>query len=104
MAVRGLRDGPAGAGFSEDAVREMYLREEARAADALALAECLVPQLLAHWPSRSAAAAVGPVPPSLPPVTRAPGTGSPAISDLLDAMLAAERTNRRPPARATREA
>jgi len=104
MAVRRLRDNPAGAGFPEDVVKGLFAREESRAADAVALAEFLVPQLLAHWPPRSPAAVAGPVPPSLPPVPRAPGTGSPAISDLLDAMLAAERSNRRPLARVTREA
>ncbi|MBL9214441.1 MAG: hypothetical protein JNG83_03090 [Opitutaceae bacterium] len=89
-----LQHGPDS--LPESELRELYVVEARRAADALALAELLIPQLTRQPTAartRSEAVAI-PVP--MPPAVRMPEAGVPAIPDLLDAMLAAERKARRP--------
>lgn len=74
----------------------LFAAEERRVADAVALGEWLLPRLLAALPPVQPDAVVRPVARSLPADSR-PATipaGPPAISDLLDAMLAAERPGR----------
>ncbi len=108
-AVRDFRLAHGVEALPESKLQEMFAREEARIADAVALAEILIPQLVA---ARAGAPVVTqtyvatreePVTAPVIPfssddssaVPRAPATGSPAIPDLLDAMLAAERHSRR---------
>lgn len=108
-AVGELRTVLASDVLSESELRALFSREEQRVTDAAVLSELLIPQLLGRLavsapsgpPGVFRPAAAGP---ALPPVPRAPAAGSPAIPDLLDAMLAAERTNRRPLAPSKRQA
>jgi hypothetical protein len=89
------------AALPESELRAIFTREEQRVADAMILSELLVPTLLKALSVPPAAP--GPVPSSSPwrepsaprPNSAAPVGGSPAIPDLLDAMLAAELTGRR---------
>ncbi len=100
-AILELRARPGGNRLPEPELQALYTLEARRVADAAVLCELMLPALLGHF---SSAASSAPPPASRlagePSVliARPPGTGSPAIPDLLDAMLAAERTNRRPPA------
>lgn len=89
-----------------DAVRDtdlaaLFAREGERVAEAMLTAELLIHRLTEIWPATPAAARVIAVrePESAPaparPAARALPTTPPAISDLLDAMLAAERPSTR---------
>ena len=88
-------------------LREMYKAAACRVTEAVITAELLIPQLVgslaASGPGRSRplASAATEAPAPLSGATP-PAAGSPAIADLLDAMLAAERTARRPLASAHR--
>jgi hypothetical protein len=87
-----LAGGPETPGEQE--LGEIYARESRRIADAVVIAEILATRLA------PAAAAPRPAPgPSLraaiPAVPRPAGSGTPAIPELLDAMLDAERSGRR---------
>jgi hypothetical protein len=77
----------------ESELRAMFATEERRVADAVILSELLAPRLVA---AGVPAPAAGPRPVQSPPAAHRPAVpaGPPAISDLLDAMLAAERTGR----------
>lgn len=93
-AVAACRTEQGAAALPEDEVQAWFAAEQRRVAEAAILSELLAPRLLAVLPrvpgpreSRPARSGVPPVP-----------SGPPAISDLLDAMLAAERTGRRPAA------
>lgn len=84
-----------------DLLQRIFSRETERAADAAALSELLLPHLLARLtppaiPGRGTPSRPDPGLPAAPVVRPAVSAGSPAIPDLLDAMLAAERSNRRP--------
>jgi hypothetical protein len=114
-AVRDFRLAHGPASLTESELNEMRAREEHRIADAVLLAEVLIPQLLAARatpaaaapdnnyrgePMRVPAGSVVPFPPdivSAPP--QAATADQSAIPDMLDAMLAAERNSRRPTAR-----
>ena len=96
-AVRTYREASGAEALTESQLHEMFLIEGGRAADASALCELLIPRLTAvlsapapheQRPRRVAA------PPPLKRET-SPEGGHPDISELLDAMLAAERTGRR---------
>lgn len=93
-AVRDLRLAHGPEALPESELRAMFATEERRVAEAVILSELLVPRLVAGG---IPAAAAGPRP-SVQPPSGAPRVGPPAgppvISDLLDAMLAAERTGR----------
>jgi hypothetical protein len=97
-----LESGPAG--LSEDRLCAMFVSEAEHVAEAMILAELLVPQLARLLPAPGPArpALFAPLPAAVSPGRTVPAGESPAISDLLDAMLAAERTGRRL-APATRE-
>ncbi len=74
----------------------LFAAEERRVADAVILCELLLPRLLAALPTARPDAAARSVARTLPPSARTATipAGPPAISDLLDAMLAAERPDR----------
>jgi hypothetical protein len=101
VAVRGLRQEQLGEILPESVLREMFTCEEQRVANAVALTELLLPKLLEGLAERTPPGGRVSVPrPAqavpLSSVSRAPAAGSPLIPDLLDAMLAAEFTNRHP--------
>ncbi len=75
---------------------DLFAAEERRVADAVILSELLLPRLLAALSAARTDAVTRPVARSLPSDARpaAIPAGPPAISDLLDAMLAAERSGR----------
>jgi hypothetical protein len=92
-AVRDHRLAHGPDALPESELREMFAREERRVAEAVILSELLAPRLVRVMP----AAAAGPqptVPVSPGAVRPSRPAGPPAISDLLDAMLAAERNGR----------
>lgn len=101
-AVRDLRLAHGPEALSESELKALFTTEERRVAEAAILAELLVPRLVEALPSASGPVVFSgsrPVPPSQPAAMRATApAGSPAIPDLLDAMLAAERNSRRQPA------
>jgi hypothetical protein len=107
-AVRDFRLAYGPAALTESELRALHAREEQRIADAVVLAEILIPQLtMRRAPSGTCIAPTTPdsnapppaPPPPPPPVSpRPPASGSPGIPDLLDAMFAAERAQRRAPA------
>lgn len=91
-------DGEAG-GLSEEELRTIFTTESERVANAVVLAELLVPLLAGLVP-----AAVAPVPAA--PAVRSPSVAAgtpPTITDLLDAMLAYERSGRTAAPAAKRE-
>ena len=94
--------GPAG--LSEEKLCALFVSEAEHVAEAMVLAELLVPQLARLMPGVGAARVplFAPTPVAAPAGRLAPGE-SPAIPDLLDAMLAGERTGRRHPAATSRE-
>ncbi len=101
-AVREWRAAHGAEALSDDELRRLFAAEEQRVAEAVVLAELLIPQLVGGRPPVPAK----PVPASPAPArprTPAASSGSPAIPDLLDAMLAAERTGRRPAPALARE-
>jgi hypothetical protein len=104
-AVRDFRlmEGPEA--LPESELQAMLASEERRVADAQILSELLLPRLVEHFPAEPSPArsrGVRSLPGPLPAATKAVA-GPPTIPDLLDAMLAAERTGRRPAPVAQRE-
>jgi hypothetical protein len=97
VAVRDLRLAHGPAVLPEAELQAMFAAEDQRVAEAVILSELLIPRLVESWPVH-AGPATGrrSVPASPPSAARAPAAGPPAIPDLLDAMLAAERTGRHP--------
>ena len=96
-AVRDYRLAHGPDALPESEVRAMFVTEENRVADALILSELLVPRLTAPaagagWSAPHSPARERPV----TPVRPLAGAGPPAIPDLLDAMLAAERARHHP--------
>ncbi|MBI2496552.1 MAG: hypothetical protein HYV75_00995 [Opitutae bacterium] len=99
-AVRDLRLAHGPEALAESELHGLFAAEERRVAEAVILSELLIPRLVESWPAGPPARPPGSprtLPP--PPAARAPApaAGPPAIPDLLDAMLAAERTGRHPP-------
>jgi hypothetical protein len=92
-----LASGPAS--LSEDQLCAMFVTEAEHVTEAVVLAELLAPQLARLLPASASGPArpalFAPLPSDASPGRTVPGE-TPAISDLLDAMLAAERTGRRP--------
>jgi hypothetical protein len=97
-AVRDFRLEFGPASLPDEKLCAMFVSEAEHIAEAMVLAELLAPQLArlcpAAGPSRTPQFAASP---AATPAPRGAPDGSPAITDLLDAMLAAERTGRRPP-------
>ncbi len=102
-ALRDLRLAHGPEFLPESELRALFAVEENRVADAMVLSELLLPQLAKLFPS-TAPFPLQARPLSTPPQgldsaipfprTATPGV-SPIIADLLDAMLASERTGRR---------
>jgi hypothetical protein len=94
-ALRDLRLAQGPDVLPEKELRALFEQEEQRVAEAVILSELLIPRLVEGWPAVSGPRSAGPARAPAPrPV--APAAGPPAIPDLLDAMLAAERNGRRP--------
>lgn len=95
-----IRREQGGATLRDEELQEIFSVETQRIADATLVADLLIPRLLETWNSFSAAlprprpAATTPEPAPIRAATTVPA-GPPAISDLLDAMLAAERMSTR---------
>jgi len=99
-AVRDIRLADGLEALTEGGLQAMFVHEERRVADAVVLAELLIPQLAGSIPAARGAG----LPPG-PTDGRAAGdsfsrgvdpvAGPPAIPDLLDAMLAADAAARR---------
>jgi len=106
-AVRDLRLAHGPEAFAESELHGLFVTEERRVAEAVILSELLVPRLVESWPAAALSRSTGPVRTFSPPPAAArasvPAAGSPAIPDLLDAMLAAERHGRRPAPANSRE-
>lgn len=102
-AVRELRAAHGTEALSEAELRTLFAAEEQRVAEAVVLAELLIPQLTGPRPPVPARAVPAAPVPARPRAPAADARGSPAIPDLLDAMLAAERTGRRPAPASSRE-
>jgi hypothetical protein len=98
-AVRELRAARGPEALPESELQAMFAREEHRVAEAILLSELLVPRLVSGLPASSrpvtTTAGTAVVAESPRPYHKAAPAGSPAIPDLLDAMLAAERNSRR---------
>ena len=100
-AIRDFRLARGPDALPEEKLAALFATEEERVAEALCTAELLIQRLTSIWP-----AAPVPVPMAAAPVreptvvevrapTRLIPAQPPAISDLLDAMLASERTSTR---------
>ena len=105
-AVRDLRLAHGPAALPEAELQAMFATEERHVLEAVILSELLIPGLVESWqanspPARPAGARARSEPSR--PAAKAPVAASPAIPDLLDAMLAAERTGRRPSPASPRE-
>lgn len=94
-----LQHGPAA--LPGEKLREIFATEEEHVVDAMVLAELLIPQLTRFMPEavNSRPASLSVEPPQPVPSPRVFTGDSPAIPDLLDAMLEAER---RPPSKGRR--
>ena len=91
-----LWHGPAS--LTDEKVCTLFMHETELVREAMVLAEILAPQLARLLPlAQSQAAPVFPVVPAELEAARPIPDGPPVISDLLDAMLAAERPGRRSP-------
>jgi len=97
VAVRNHRLSHGPDALPESELRAIFSAEAGRVADATILCELLAPPLAARL-SLPAGIAPAPATRSSPasPRPAVVATGSPAIADLLDAMLAAQRDARRP--------
>jgi hypothetical protein len=95
--IREMRESADPAALTDAALADLFATETRRVADALATAEVLIPQLVAIWPAGPAArpARLTLSVPTEAPARPAAADGPPRISDLLDAMLAAERSSTR---------
>lgn len=101
-AVRELRAAHGAEALPDAELLRLFAVEEQRVAEAVVLAELLIPQLVGDRPPVPAKSVPAAPVPARPRVPAAP-PGSPGIPDLLDAMLAAERHGRRPSPAASRE-
>ena len=95
--IHALRESSGPAAFTDQQLEGIYEVERERAANANALCEILIPLLqdAKSLPPRSAPIAREPVKVTIPSRPASPPDGIPGITDMLDAMLAAERTGRR---------
>ena len=94
-AVADMRQAHGAAVLPDDALMALFAREAQRVSEALLTAELMVARLAELWsplPPRAASAPAASA--SARPLPATPA-GPPAITDLLDAMLAAERTSTR---------
>ena len=99
-AVRDFRLAEGPDALPEGELRTMFVNEERRVADAVVLAELLIPRLVGSIPAASAAGPRQSMNDSREEIVRhsrpaEPVSGSPAIPDLLDGMFAADDAARR---------
>ena len=99
-AVREIRLAEGPEALPEGELQVIFANEERRVADAVVLAELLIPQLAGSTPTANGAGSPPREPGRRAPVdvfspVADPAAGSPAIPDLLDAMLAADAAARR---------
>jgi len=107
-AVRDYRLAHGPQALPESELQAMFAAEERRVAEAAILSELLVPRLAACFPADSASGRSAPLRPGAARggISTGPApspVGPPVISDLLDAMLAAERNTGRAPGISQRE-
>lgn len=104
-AIRDLRLAHGPDTLPQAELQALFVAEERRVADAVILSELLIPQLVKSFPAaplpqvqtRTATVATSSAEPATPFPRAAAAAGvSPIIADMLDAMLASERTGRRP--------
>jgi hypothetical protein len=95
-AVEAFRKARGEEALPEPALQEIFAIETRRVADAGVLCELLVPRLAARLPTFAVAGAINAAPVTRVPSAAVPAPGGPpAIPDLLDAMLAADRASAR---------
>lgn len=104
-AVRDIRLARGSDALPESELRAMFAAEEKRVTDAIVLSELLIPELVrsfastASHPPMPARSAPGGSPAyaadSASPFAQPATVGEPVIADMLDSMLASERTSRR---------
>lgn len=103
-AIRDVRLAHGPDTLPESELRALFAAEEKRVVDAVILSELLIPQLVKSFPpsslppvqqTRPAPAVSAETATPFPRAAAAAGV-SPIIADLLDAMLASERSGRRP--------
>jgi ferritin-like protein len=96
-AVADMRQAHGAAALPDDALAALYAREAQRVSEALLTAELMVARLAELWSPLPAVMREASAPPASSPARSLPAipAGPPAITDLLDAMLAAERTSTR---------
>ena len=94
--VREIREAHGQGALPEGELQAMVAQEERRVAEAVILAKILISQLVGYFPAPAGPGPASPVRAAAEPVAAKTAAGPPAISDMLDAMLAAERTGRRP--------
>lgn len=82
------------AGFSEDALQEIFLSEQKRVIDALMLAEVLGPLLTEHLSTATTATARAPASAARSPRRPVATDQPPGIADLIEGMLMQERATR----------
>lgn len=107
-AVRDYRLAHGPDALPENELQMMFATEERRVAEATILSELLVPRLVASLPAlrdpvRSAPVRPGPEHGAMATSSSVSPVGPPSISDLLDAMLAAERNAGRASSASQRE-
>lgn len=107
-AVRDYRLAHGPDALPEKELQAIFTTEERRVAEAAILSELLVPRLTACFPAgREATVSMssrpGPARGAISSIPAPPPAGPPVISDLLDAMLAAERNAGRASAVSQRE-
>jgi len=96
-AVADMRQAHGAAALPDDALAALFAREAQRVSEALLTAELMVARLAELWSPLPAVVrtASGPAGSASARSLPAAPAGPPAITDLLDAMLAAERTSTR---------
>lgn len=95
-ALRALREASGPDALTDAGLQQLYGIERSRIADAEILCELLLPRLNGAFPAAGRVSAPRRIVPKPLPNRETPTTsGHPEIPELLDAMLAAERTGRR---------
>lgn len=96
-AVGEIRRTQGAEAVRDEELAALFTREAQRVSEAMLTAELLIRRLTEIWPATPAAGPARPEPAAVSarPPERAIPAGPPLISDLLDAMLAAERPSTR---------
>jgi len=94
-AVGEIRRAQGADALREEHLAALFATEAGRVSEALLTAELLIQRLTAIWPAAPAPVAAARSSATVPAPARPVPAGPPLISDLLDAMLASERTSTR---------